>query len=424
MATPGLDRLVAAVLAANHDLEIAAARLREARAGARQVASVLWPTLDLNGFGAHTRQLRDTATPNRVVDAAGIDALASWELDLFGGNAARSRAAALDADAAQASLWGVQVALVADTATSYLELAGVDERLAVLDRNIALQGEGLRLATAAFNAGLAVEPTVERAQARLASTQGLRPPLEQARASLVHRLAVLAGVTPEAMGERLASPMALPRRHPADPLPAPSELLSRRPDLRGAEAQLFAAAARAKAARTDLLPKFFLTGSAGEETLSVENLITLTHPVYFIDGSVTLPIFNAGRLRARIAGEDARLDAAAASYAQTLLKALADVENAYAGAPSRSGASTTRPFLTSSASASPPKTARSRRGRRSPWPARHAAARVFPAPSPEIARHFAACIAAAESAEERRIDHMPNAPASASTNSPNGSRSI
>jgi NodT family efflux transporter outer membrane factor (OMF) lipoprotein len=326
-----LDELVAAVLAANHDLEVAAARLREARAGAVETASVLWPTLDLNSFSAHSRQLRNTGTPNRIVDAEGIDAQASWELDLFGGNGERARAARLDAESAQANLWGVHVALVAETATSYLELAGIDERLAVLDRNIALQREGLRLATGAFKAGLAVEPTVERAMSRLASTRALRPPLEQTRASLVHRLAVLAGTTPEAMSGRLASPVALPNQRPADPQLAPSELLSRRPDMRAAEAQLFAAAARSKAARTDLLPKFFLTGSYGEEQLSVARLITLTHPVYLIGSSVALPIFNAGRIRARIAGEDAKLDAAAASYEQTLLKALVDVENAYAG---------------------------------------------------------------------------------------------
>jgi NodT family efflux transporter outer membrane factor (OMF) lipoprotein len=326
-----LNELVRSVLAANRELEVAAARLREARAGAIETASVLWPTLDLNGFAAHTKQLRNTGTPNRIVDAEGIDAQASWELDLFDGNTARTRAAWLDVGAAEAGRWGVQVALLAETAASYLELAGVDERLVVLDRNIALQAEGLRLASGAFKAGLAVEPTVERATTRLASTRALRPPLEQTRAGLVHRLAVLAGAAPEAMGARLGFPILLPRQHPEDPHLAPSELLSRRPDLRAAEARLFAAAARSKAARSDLLPKFFLTGSYGEESLSVARLASFTNPVYLIGGSVTLPIFNAGRIRARIASEDAKLDAAAATYEQTLLTALADVENAYAG---------------------------------------------------------------------------------------------
>jgi NodT family efflux transporter outer membrane factor (OMF) lipoprotein len=324
-----LEELVSLVLAANHDLEIAGARLREARAGAVQAASLLWPTLDLSGFAAHTRQLRNTGTPNRIADAEGIDAQANWELDLFGGNRARAGAARLDAEAAQANLWGTRVALIAETVTSYLELAGVDERIAVLDRNIALQAEGLRLATGAFKAGLAVEPAVERATARLASTRALRPPLEQARAGLLHRLAVLAGTRPEAMGLRLPAPVALPLQHPQDPRLAPSELLSRRPDLRAAANQLLAAASRSRAARTDLLPKFFLTGLYGEEQLSVAQLVTFTDPVYFIGASVTLPIFNAGRIRAHIAGEDAKLDAAAATYEQTLLKALADVENAY-----------------------------------------------------------------------------------------------
>ena len=354
-----LDALVAAVLAANRDFAVAAARVREARAGAAQVASTLWPSLDVGGFAAHTKQLRNTGTPNRIVDAEGIDAQASWELDIFGGNADRTRAARLDVEAAQAAMWGVRVALVAETTTSYLEFAGIDARLEVLDRNIALQAEGLRLAAGAFAAGLAIEPSVQRATARLASTRALRPPLEQARAALVHRLAVLAGETPETATTQFAAPVALPPRRPADPHLAPSELLARRPDLGAAQAQLLAAAARAAAARTDLLPKFVLSGSYGEESLSVARLVTLTNPVYLIGASVTLPIFNAGRIRARIAGEDAKLDAAAAAYEQALLKALADVEDAYAGV---AAAKTARARLTEAAAAAAAAEAQARRG--------------------------------------------------------------
>jgi NodT family efflux transporter outer membrane factor (OMF) lipoprotein len=327
---PRLNALTASVLAANRDLAIAEAHLRETRARAVQIASALWPNVDFNGFGAHEKQLRHTATPNRVVDASGVDIQASWEVDVFGGNTMRTRAARLDADALEANVWGVKVALIAETVTRYLELAGTDARLAVLQRHIALQEEELRLATGAFRAGLVTEMTVQRATAKLASIRAARPPLEQTRSALVHGLAVLAGDAPEAFGARFANPVALPASHPADPRLAPSELLARRPDLRAAQAQLLAAAARSSAARTDLLPKFSLSGAYGKETLSVADLATLTNPVYFIGASVTLPLFNAGRIRARIAGEDAKLDEAAAAYEQALLKALEDVENAYA----------------------------------------------------------------------------------------------
>jgi outer membrane protein TolC len=128
-----------------------------------------------------------------------------------------------------------------------------------------------------------------------------------------------------------AAPLTLPSSLPADPQLAPSDLLARRPDMRAAQFQLLAAADRARAARTDLLPKFFISGSEGRETLAVLNHPTLTDPVYFIGASVSLPIFNAGRIRAQIAAADARLDAVAAIYQKTLLQALEDVENAYAG---------------------------------------------------------------------------------------------
>lgn len=325
-----LDSLVMTALGANHDLAIANARLREARAGAVQAASALWPTIDLGGFGARQKQLRNTPIPNVVNDAYGVDLQASWEVDLLGGNSYRKRAARLDAEAVQANIWGVRTALVAETTAAYLELAGADERLAVLDRNIAVEAESVRLAQGAFNAGLAIELTVQRATARLAATRALRPPLEQTRAALVHRLAVLVGSTPERLLAQFADNVALPTSSPSDPHLAPSDLLARRPDVRAAQSQLLAASARAHAARTDLLPKFFLSGSEGRESVRIAHLSTLSDPVYFIGASVSQTLFAAGRLRAQVTVQDSKLAAAVAAYQKALLQALADVEDAYA----------------------------------------------------------------------------------------------
>jgi len=324
-----LEGLILTVLNANQDLVIARARLKDARAGAVQVASTLWPTIDLAGFGAHQKQLRNTPTPNVVTDSFGVDLQASWELDVLGGNRDRKRAARLDAEAAQANMWGVRTVLVADVTATYLELAGTDARLAVLDRNIAVEAESLRLAQGAFNAGLAINLTVQRATARLAATQALRPPLEQTRAALVHRLAVLMDSTPEQLLPQFADSVPMPTSSPADPSLAPSDLLTRRPDVRAAHAQLLAAAARARAARTDLLPKFFLSAATGRESVKIAHLPELTDPVYFLGASVSQTIFAAGRIRAQVVAQDARLEAAAAAYRQAFLKALEDVEDAY-----------------------------------------------------------------------------------------------
>jgi NodT family efflux transporter outer membrane factor (OMF) lipoprotein len=309
---------------------MARSRLLASRAAARQASSALWPTIDLTAFRARARQLRNTATPNRIVDADGVDLEASWELDVLGGNRSRARAARLESAAAAAGLGEVTTALVAEVTAAYLELAGVDERLAVLDENIAVQEEGARLAKGAFAAGLAIELTVERATARLAATQAGRPLLEQARMALIDRLAVLAGDTPEQLLHQYTSRLHLPAAVPTDPHLAPSELLLRRPDVRAAQDRLLAAAARARAARTALLPRFFISGSYGLETLSPAQLPGFTDPVYFLGASVAQSIFSAGRLRAQVAFEDARFDAAAAGYDKAVLQALADVEDAYA----------------------------------------------------------------------------------------------
>jgi NodT family efflux transporter outer membrane factor (OMF) lipoprotein len=112
------------------------------------------------------------------------------------------------------------------------------------------------------------------------------------------------------------------------PVGLPSELLQRRPDVERAERQIAAATAQIGVAKADLFPRFFLTGSAGVESISTRDLFSSSSSLWSIGPSIQWRIFDTGRVRAQIRVQDARLEQAQAAYDQAILAAFEDVENA------------------------------------------------------------------------------------------------
>jgi NodT family efflux transporter outer membrane factor (OMF) lipoprotein len=335
---PMLNDLVVRALAANHDLRIAAARVREAKALAVVAESALYPSLDLFGSGGREKRIdRIIAIPGRqgielvtpTADAVTGGLGARWEIDLFGGRHLEAEAATAQALGSEEARNGVRVGLLAQVATNYLELRGVQERTDILRENIELQRERLRALRAFQRAGLANEGDIARQETLLHGTEGGLPVLTNAAKTLIHRLGVLLGEPPEDLEARLAPSMPLPVALPSIPKRLPSSLLAQRPDLRLAQAQVSAAAASLGAARADLFPKLVLSASGGFGALAVGGFPSLAEGVYALGSGLTAPLFNAGRIRAHIAAADARLDQAAANYEKTFLLALEDVENAY-----------------------------------------------------------------------------------------------
>lgn len=329
-----LETLIAAALADNRDLAGARARLRAARAAEVGAAARRLPTLEASASGG-TR--RDDVQTNRFGQPAlarsfyeaGFDA--SWELDLFGGVAAAQAAAQADAAVAQFDLAALHVSLSAEVAREYFGLRGLQARLAVIDRHLVLQRDALTLLASRARAGLTSELDVARARADLASLEATRAPLQDALVGARLRLAVLIGQPPEATLERLATPRALPAALPLVPFALPSSLLTRRPDVRRAEAGVQAANARVGVARAALFPQFTLSGLLAGSAESGPMLSFGPGAIFMLAPSVRLPIFNAGRLRADVAIRDAVLAEALAAYDGTLLGALAEVERAASG---------------------------------------------------------------------------------------------
>jgi outer membrane protein, multidrug efflux system len=345
---PVLESLIARAVQSNWDLRTAAGRVREARALRGVAGADLWPTIDASG--SYTRQrASENAIPfssggasnampggptpflqglklDQDLFQAGFDA--SWEVDLFGGVRRSIEAADADLAASQEALRDTLVSLLAEVARNYMEVRGFQRRLAIAQENVQAQQDTLELTRARFNAGLTSELDVTQAASQLATTRSRIPALETSLKQGIHRLGVLLGQEPGALLTEMSTAAPIPTAPPEVPVGLPADLLRRRPDVRRAERQLAAATARVGVAAADLYPKLSLTGSLGLESLQLADLPKGASRFWSIGPMLSWPIFDAGRIRANIAVQDARTDQQLSTYEQTVLTALEEVENA------------------------------------------------------------------------------------------------
>jgi NodT family efflux transporter outer membrane factor (OMF) lipoprotein len=321
-----LSQQIDEALAGNVDLQIAAARVREARAGATVAASTLWPTLNLNAFGGRNKDLSRLPVKPAIGNIATVGLSAQWEIDLLGGNRAGAQAAERQAIAAVDLDNAARVLLAGEVGSTLFAQRGTAAQLATLQRNVRVAEEALRLAQERFARGLATAVDVDRALTQLRNLEAQVPPLQGQVKELSHRLAVLRGHTP---GGEVPSARPVPETLPELPGLLPSAWLETRPDLEAARRQVEAANFALAEARSDLFPKFTLLASGGRERIALLGLPALTDNIFALGAGLVQPIFNAGRIRAQVDGADARLALAVASYDRTLLKAIEEVENAY-----------------------------------------------------------------------------------------------
>ncbi len=332
-ADPELDSLIARAVQANLQVRIAEARVREARAQRVSTAAGRWPVLDATGSYSRNRLTENfflPLPPNTPLDynwyQAGFDA--SWELDLFGGTRRAVEAATADVSAAQFNRRDVMVSLLAEVARDYFEARGAQQQLAIARRNIYAQQTSLDLTRDRYRAGVSSELDVHQAVALLANTEAQLPTLETAFKAAVHRLGVLLARSPGALTEEFSRTIPLPRPPPRVPVGLPSDLLLRRPDIQRAERGLAGATARIGVAKSDLFPKFSLTGNVGLQSVSASEWFAPSSRAWSFGPTLIWRVFDAGRIRANIRVQNARQEQALASYEQTVLSAFEDVENA------------------------------------------------------------------------------------------------
>lgn len=315
-----LSRLVEQALIANRDLQIAAARVAQARALAGEVDSDRLP--QLNATAGATQGRQTILDPKASVNRAGL--VASWEADVFGQKGLASRAARLDAQGAELVRQGTRTVVAAEVATAYLDAAVLDRREALGRSRLAVLAQAVDTAQKQFVAGQVSRVDIDR---RLAALQSYGAELEQLRGALRQRLlqlAVLLGATPGSVHADFADFDAI---HIAAPAPwLPGELLERRPDVQRQARNLSAAAARVGIAKLDLYPKFVFSWANARENARIDDQSAATDIALGYGISLSLPIFDGGRLRSRIEVSEAQLTEAMAAYEKSMLDALADAE--------------------------------------------------------------------------------------------------
>ncbi len=253
---------------------------------------------------------------------------ASWELDLWGRVRREIEGADASLEASADARRNSLLSVLAEVARDYINLRGNQTILAILNQNIESERASLTLTRQRYAGGVTTELDADNAAAQLATTQAQRPQVQQQIAEQINALSFLLAETPGALTAELATPAPVPPVPPTVPVGLPSELARRRPDIRQAEAQLHSATADVGVAVADFFPRITLSGSLSLQALQFKNLGTWDARQYALGPSITLPIFEGGRLRGTLRLRQAQQQEAAISYQSTVLQALHDVDNA------------------------------------------------------------------------------------------------
>jgi multidrug efflux system outer membrane protein len=320
---PLLTQLLDEASAANHNLQIAEASIREARA-----LRVIAASQGSLGAGASTSSARrsDNVSPgSQDLYQPGFDA--RWEIDLFGAKRRATEAADATLAVSREERMAVLVSLQAEVARVYIELRGAQMRLATATASLGLQQQTVATVRGRLELGFDSRLDLYQAQTQESLTKATLPGLERTARQAMHQLAVLLGQPPAALLPRLA---AVPGRLQLPEhlsLELPSELLRRRPDIRAAEQRLAAATANIGVAEADLFPKFSLGALLGLQSTNLSSLLSSSSRYWSIGPSLSLALFDRDKLQAAVDVSAARRDKAFADYQQTVLEALGEVEN-------------------------------------------------------------------------------------------------
>jgi NodT family efflux transporter outer membrane factor (OMF) lipoprotein len=319
---------VDAALAGSPDLAMAMERVRQAEAQVGIAGASLFPTIDL-GFGT-SRKASGGDAGSRTSDASSTTLSVSYEVDLWGRNAAGVRGAnealrgsTYDRDAAR-------LTLISGVAGGYFQLLSLRSRLALARDNLAIAERVQALVATRARNGVATQLDVERQDATVLAQRAALMPLEQQERQTLAALAVLIGRTPQ--GFDVASTGIADLQAPVIDPGLPAELLVRRPDIAAAESRLAGANADLTAARAALLPRIQLTGAAGVSSAALMTI--LGGPSTAISAALSLlqPIFDGGRLRGQVSVAQSVERELVESYRKVILTALGEVESALVAA--------------------------------------------------------------------------------------------
>lgn len=322
-----LSALIEQASSDNLDLSAARARVAQADARARQAGAAILPSVDAGANGNYLAGHSVNGSAHETDWAVLLSA--SYEVDFWGKNRAAARAAGRLADASRADRDTVALTTQAAVADGYFQVLSLRERLAIAALNLNAAQKLLDIIQARFDVGLANPVELASQKAALATAGLVIPDLKRQESEALAALALLLGRAPEEFTVVARDLDAL--LEPAIGAGLPTQLLTRRPDIFMAEANLKAANADLLAARAALFPSLSLTASGGVQNPALNAaVISLSGagPTLNLGASLTQTIFDHGRLQAVRAEAQAKDDELLAAYKAAIMAALGDVENA------------------------------------------------------------------------------------------------
>lgn len=334
--SPELDALQAAALAGNRDLAAAMARIEQAEARLKVAGAPLLPTLSAAGTAEGQKRSTSSSTSTSTRNSGAFartyqgSVSVAYELDVWGETSAGVAAAQAGLASSRFDRDAVAMTLTGGVATTWFQAMALADRVAVARRNLEIARATLRLAEAqaAFGKTSALEAAQQRSTVALIEAQ--LPALELQRAQTVDALAVLTGVSPDALALDRTTLSGLPVPPVAAGLP--SDLLRRRPDILRAEADLVAANADIGVVRAQLFPAISLTADRGYSSPYLVSLLDPKNIFWSLGANLTATLFDNGSRAGNVDLAEARLREAAAAYQGTVLVALQDVEDNLAAA--------------------------------------------------------------------------------------------
>jgi NodT family efflux transporter outer membrane factor (OMF) lipoprotein len=313
----------------NQNIAQAEARFRQAVAITQGARSPLFPTLSatgsMNRAGGSTSGVTGVSTSTATTTYGANAVVASWQLDIWG--SIRRNIESTDASelALAADVAGARLTAQTAMALSYLQVRVLDEQRRLLTATLAAYEKSLELTRNRYDAGVSGKGDVAVARTQYESTRAQLIDLEQQRALYENAVAVLLGRAPSTFSIKETK---LELKPPVSPVGIPSALLERRPDVAAAERRTAAANAQIGVATAAWFPSLTLNGNAGYRSTDFTQWFTAPAQFWALGPQLAMLILDGGARQAAIAQASAGFDLQVATYRQTVLQALQEVENA------------------------------------------------------------------------------------------------
>jgi multidrug efflux system outer membrane protein len=321
-----LQQLIRTALQQNYDVRIAAARVLEAEAQLGITRSNQFPSVNASGTGASLRNPATGPIPAYEFNYGRVGATAAWQLDFWGIYRRATEAARAQLLANEWARQEVNATLVANVASAYFQLRELDLELDITKSAVASRTESLQLTQTLEEHGINSILDVRQAEQLVYTATSQIADQERRIEQQENLLSTLMGNNPAAVPrgtELTEQPHA-----PVVPAGLPSSLLERRPDIRQAEQQMIAANAQIGVARAAYFPQITLTAAPGFQSNALTNLFSGPSGLWTFSGSITQPIFTAGKLRSGVRLAEAQQQEALLVYQQTIQGAFRGVSDA------------------------------------------------------------------------------------------------